>query len=523
MGGVTTSYPNSASESAAAKNTPINSENIVPLKLIITETIGVALLILPTGGLDSHFIWYALNPIIAAVVYLPGMFCWATLGLFLAAAIGANMVYPGFADSPVHFLTSHISILLVFFVSTSLAQVAISLCKRLSIAYSRLSAAHEATERSLEHISSLYQALEAFTTREDRAQLVEVLAFYASKLCGESAACFLRECVEDGNGSILRVTVKDSQDNQIDWKKEMGWLWNHMKPDKGATHYINEETGQLVAVPVISHGECFGLLAYLHPPGTSANCEEKRQALVFLAGVAGIILERLKSDKLWARLLVSEEQNRIANEIHDGVSQYLFSMVCALDTMAKEDASLQDEKIQQQLHLVEETANRAARELRASIYKLSPRKRGESIFVDNLASYLDDLGRLNGIQVDLQAEGNEEVLSSALRKALYRIVREASSNAVRHGKCRSLKVSLSMSPNRTVLEIEDDGCGYTANGMEASGSWKNGLGIWNMRQLASRFNGELQIESHPGQGTVVRCTIPRRYESEDKLKEAVIE
>lgn len=506
------------------KNTYAQNETIIPLKLIVIETIGVAFLILPTGGLDSHFVWYALNPIIAAVVYLPGLFCWGTLGLFLGTAIGINMVYPGFTDSPIHFISSHMSVLLVFFVTTSLAQVAISLCKRLGTAYSCLAAAHEATERSLTHISSLYQALEAFSTREDTAQLVDVLAFYASKLCEESAACFLNEGIEyaeqDGNDTILRTANKDGLDNGIDWGKEMCRLWNRMKPDEGIMiHPINEETGQLIAVPVISHGQCFGLLAYLQTPAVK-NPDEKKQALIFLAGVAGIILERLKTDKLWARLLVSEEQNRIANEIHDGVAQYLFSMVCALDTISKDEANLQDARIQEQLQLVEQTANRAARELRASIYKLSPHKRGESIFVDNLASYLDDLGRLNSIQVDLQAEGSEEVLSPALRKALYRIVREASSNAVRHGKCSSLKVSLSMSPNQSVLEIKDNGCGYKKVKANASSSWKNGLGNWNMHQLANCFNGELEIQSEPGKGTLVRCTIPKISDVEHRLKEA---
>ena len=524
---IKTLYQNIIQESLESNNKYTPKENMIPLKLIIIETICVAFLILPTGGLDSHFVWYALNPIIAAAVYLPGLFCWGTLGLFLCTALGASMVYPGPAASPIHFLSSHMSILLVFFVTTSLAQVAISLCKRLGIAYSLLAIAHKATERSLEHISSLYQALEAFSTREDSTQLVDVLATYSSKLCEASAACYLKRGIDyegqGGGSTILRMAHNDGLGNEIDWEKEICRMWNRIRPAEGIiVQPINQETGQLIAVPIISQGECFGLLAYWQSPGAAKHDEGKKQALIFLAGVAGIILERLKTDKLWERLLVSEEQNRIANEIHDGVSQYLFSMVCALDSLSKEPANLQDEKIQEQLKLVEETANRAARELRASIYKLSPHKRGESIFVDNLASYLDDLGRLNGIQVDLQAEGSEEVLSSALRKALYRIVREASSNAVRHGKCSSLKVCLSMLPNRTVLEIKDNGCGYKEINTNASGNRKTGLGYWNMYQLAHCFNGDLEIQSEPGRGTLVRFNIPKKSEIGDGLKEAVI-
>lgn len=500
-----------------AKSTKNQNEKIVTLKIIVIETMGIAFLILPTGGLDSHFVWCALNPIIAAAVYLPGLFCWGILGLFLFTIGGVDLVYLGYKGPTISFVSSHMSVLLVFFVTISLAQVAISLCKRLGIAYACLAIAHETTERSMEHISSLYQALETFSTREDRTQLVDVLAFYSKKLCEESAACLLKDGNYDTSAeTILRIANKDGGDDGLDWEREMRQLWAQMNPKEEVLIYpVNEIIGQLIAVPVVSHGECFGVIAYLQPADTVKNYLEKKQTLIFLAGVAGIILERLKTDELWGRLLVSEEQNRIANEIHDGVSQYLFSMVCALDTISKQEADLQDEGIQQQLQLLEETANRAARELRASIYQLSPHKRGESIFVDNLASYLDDLGRLNGICVDLQAEGSEDVLSPALRKALYRIVREASSNAIRHGKCTALKVFLSMSPNQTVLEIKDDGCGYKQVTSKAS----NGLGNWNMHHMANCFNGELEIQSEPGRGTLVRCAIPK-YKTGDGLKEA---
>ena len=499
---------------------------IMPLlSLMLLETAGGVLLILPTGGLESSFVWYALNPIITAVVYLPGLYCWGTLGLYIGAAIGVSTVYPDFKGPLIPFIYDHLSILLVFFLSTSLAQVAVSLYKRLGQAYASLARAYEVTERSLTHISSLYQALEAFSSREDGAQLVDVLAVYAHKLCEVPAACFLPNGDdygdEEGRSAILRIADQDGLNKRIDWEQEMSRIWNRMKPAEGViVQPLDKEIGQLIAVPIISGGEYFGLLAYLQPPGANDQ-EEKMPALIFLAGIAGIILERLKTDKLWARLLVSEEQNRIANEIHDGVSQYLFSMVCALDTISREQAYLQEERIQEQLHLLEETAHRASRELRASIYQLSPHQRGESVFVDNLASYLDDLGRLNNIQVDLQAEGNEEVLSSALRKALYRIVREASSNAVRHGKCSSLKVCLSMLPNQTVLEIKDNGCGYMEANTKASASWQTGLGKRNMYQLAACFNGDLETRSEPGAGTLVRCTIPKKGETEEKLKEAV--
>ena len=497
------------------------NKNIYSLAgLILIETMGIALLLLPTGGLDSPFAWYALNPIIAAAVFLPGFLCWGVLGLFLATASAASEFYPGINGSFLSFLYDHMSDLLVYFLSTSLVQVAAALNKQLTIAYERLNLSHATTERSLEHISSLYQALEVFTNREDHQQLADVLAEYAGRLCEQPAACFLLGLTEEGGKEehpLLRVAARQGDDG-IDWEKEMNIMWSKIGCGRGiSVRFISPAQGRLIALPVISHGEYCGLLAYLQSPQTEEYYEERKKSLSFLSELGGIIIGRLKTDRLWGRLLVSEEQNRISNEIHDGVSQYLFSMVCALHALSKENTYLQDDRIQEQLRLLEETARRASCELRTSIYHLSPTKRGESIFVDNLASYLDELGRLNGIQVDLQVEGSEEVLSPALRKGLYRIIREACSNAIRHGHCSLLKVGLYMAPGRTALEVEDDGCAF--NG-EMGSAWKPGLGIRNMRQIATRFNGELEIESQPGRGTLVRCSFPKSKIHGEGYKEA---
>lgn len=493
-------------------------------RLIIVETVGIALLSIPTGGLNSPFIWYALNPIIIAAVCLPVYRCWMVLALFLASATLASSIYPGINETIASFLYANTSTLFVFFLTTSLAQVAGSLYNRLGIAYESLAASHAQSERSLEYISSLYQALEAFSSQEDRAQLAEVLASYAAKLCDRPAACYLRqdpEWSEPGEPSILCVSGSAEDEKDIDWQRLLYTLWNQVEPGQAILISVIDDDRQLVAVPVESNAEYFGILAYVQTLDAAGYLAERQKSLTFLAELGGIVLERMKGDRLWGRLLVSEEQNRISNEIHDGIAQYLFSIVMSLHSISKVDSHIQAPSVQRQLRLIEETAKRASTELRASIYQLNPGKRGESLFVDNLASYLDDLGHLNGIKVDLQAQGSEELISPALRKILYRIVRESCSNAIRHGGCNSLEVSLDMSPGRTILEIADDGRGL-GRPEDRDKDWQPGLGIKNITQLVAQFDGELEIKNRPGRGTLVRCTIPKQYCPEQTYKEAII-
>lgn len=477
--------------------------------LIIAETIGIALLILPTGGIDSPFVWYALNPVIAAAVYLPFLFCWGVLALFLGAAVAASVIYPGLPVPLLAFLYGRTSILLVFLFTVSLAQVAVTLIRKLIDAYTRLAAAHRATEASLEHISSLYQALEAFSAQEDEAQLAELLSGYTEKLCGLPGICWIKNGEEPElaveAGGVLHV--KGNLQYSV-LAEQISRIW----PVTDAGMGINVQTdrslgGTILWTPIVYQGECFGLLACVEEKGPASRLEDTEKSLLFLAKLGGIILGRLQTDRLWGRLLINEEQNRIANEIHDGVAQYLFGITCSLHTLSHQESELQDPRVQEQLQLVMDVANRASRELRASIYKLSPRRRGENIFVDNLALYLDEIGRLNNIKVDLQAEGSEENLSPAVRQALYRIVREACSNAVRHGGCDDLKVQMYMYPGKTELWVKDNGCGYDPGKLCASHT-EAGLGTTNMIQLAERLGGRFIVESEPGQGTSVCCTIP---------------
>jgi signal transduction histidine kinase len=84
------------------------------------------------------------------------------------------------------------------------------------------------------------------------------------------------------------------------------------------------------------------------------------KSLSFLANLGGITLDRLQADNLYTQLLISEEQNRIASEIHDGVSQYLFSLGCSLHNLSKQQLNLQDVTVQQQLKLLESLVNRAS-------------------------------------------------------------------------------------------------------------------------------------------------------------------
>lgn len=473
------------------------------LGLILVETMGIAIVILAMGGVESPFVWYALNPVVLSAIFLPALYCWLTMLLFMFTAFAATAIIPGFSGGAAGFLLQHLDLIMIFLVLTLIAQTLGFLINQLADSCAKLEQANLISRNSLEHISSLYQALEAFSI-QDAEKLADLLGLYSVKLCAAPAACLLSDTDHDDRPVLKIYDVNKIMPCDL-WERLIKQIWETVgKSPEGA--YRETEAGKLIYIPIKANSQNLGILACVLSKNEE-NCGQKYKSLNYLADLGGITMERIRGERLWGRLLVSEEQNRIAGEIHDGVSQYLFSIKCAVHNLSRQDAFLQDESIQQQLALIRTTATKASQELRSSIYKLSSYKRGESLFLDNLASYLDDLASLHNIKANLQHEGSEESLTPALRRALYRLIRESSSNAIRHGQCTSLDIRLWMTVGCTVLEVEDNGCGYKIKAQNKA-TKEGGLGTRNMRQLVEYLGGKMEITSEPGDKTLLRFTIP---------------
>ncbi|MDD2554566.1 MAG: hypothetical protein PHP51_08340 [Desulfotomaculaceae bacterium] len=169
-----------------------NPKNILGIIVIDTLFVGILLLI-PTGGVNSPFIWYALNPVFTAISLLPVIYCWVVLGI-LAAAVAASAVYYGNGLLVFNQFKDNLWFSLVFLLLITAALLFARLNKQVSEAYEKLSDTHQSTERLLDHISDLYQALESFSVGENPRQSAGLLATYARKLTGSRAGfCYIAQ------------------------------------------------------------------------------------------------------------------------------------------------------------------------------------------------------------------------------------------------------------------------------------------------------------------------------------------
>jgi PAS domain S-box-containing protein len=200
----------------------------------------------------------------------------------------------------------------------------------------------------------------------------------------------------------------------------------------------------------------------------------------------------------------NREQQRIGNDLHDGLGQELTGIALllrGLENRAEREAPALSPAIEEVALLV----NDAIFTTRALARGLSPvtfDRGGIAMALDGLAQRLSAM-----FHIDVRCEADESLergLESANALHLYRIAQEAVTNAAQHGQATNVRIRLCPDGDRGLLRIADDGSGFIPATLQSKG-----LGLRIMRYRAQMMAGSLRIESARARGTTVSCWFPR--------------
>ncbi len=129
--------------------------------------------------------------------------------------------------------------------------------------------------------------------------------------------------------------------------------------------------------------------------------------------------------------------------------------------------------------------------------------------VPALERFLQDLGSSQQVDATLDASCQDQSrLPENVETSVFRIVQEASSNAVRHGHAKHLRVRLSCDATTLHIDIDDDGCGFDVASTPRTNQMNSPFGLLSIHERACLLGGEMQISSKPRAGTRVRVHIP---------------
>ncbi|MDH6113514.1 signal transduction histidine kinase [Kitasatospora sp. MAP12-15] len=268
--------------------------------------------------------------------------------------------------------------------------------------------------------------------------------------------------------------------------------WPEAHPDM--SHFLG--------MPIVDDGEILGAIFLANKDGGFTDYDEG--LLRILAAHASIALRNAQLYERSRELTLAGERARIAHDLHDAVSQKLFS----LRLTAKAVATLLDRdpaRARLELAEVARLAAEAADELRAVVVELRPAALDEDGLVATLASQVQVLDRAHAATVGFDSDG-VRTLPPAQEAAVLRVAQEALHNALRHARAHQVQVTLRGTAGRgAVLRVTDDGRGFDPDGVRREGRH---LGLVSMRDRAQTVGGRLTLTSAPGRGTVIELEVP---------------
>jgi PAS domain S-box-containing protein len=225
-----------------------------------------------------------------------------------------------------------------------------------------------------------------------------------------------------------------------------------------------------------------------------------RGADCVLGSVRDITLE------VQAKAAAQEERQRIARDLHDSVSQSLFSLgLHARRTeLALRAARLPaDSEAATAAARVTELAHGTLAEMRALIFELRPAALSEEGVGEAITKHTAAVSAREHLPIDVTVPAERLPLGPEQEEHLYRIVQEAVHNAVKHADATRLSVTVRNDANGVALTVEDDGTGFSPRDVAAGH-----LGLETMRERALALGGSLQIRSAPGEGTTIAVLTP---------------
>lgn len=197
------------------------------------------------------------------------------------------------------------------------------------------------------------------------------------------------------------------------------------------------------------------------------------------------------------------ERTRLAIELHDALSQNLTGVSLEIATAAKLAASNQQPLMLKHLDIADKSLRSCRNELKNCLWDLRNRALEASDMNDAIKCTLRPY--VAGVELIVRFNVPRERLSDNTAHALFRIIRELTQNAIRHGRAKTVRIAGCIDGDKLLFSVSDDGCGF--NPEDCPGVQDGHFGLQGIRERVAQFEGEMSIRSTAGEGAKVSISI----------------
>jgi signal transduction histidine kinase len=281
----------------------------------------------------------------------------------------------------------------------------------------------------------------------------------------------------------------------------LAMLWQYVIAVRFLDQINSSDWSTGLAMTLLYGGFCFlvGQIAYIRQQAEAARQRNQRLLIDLQAAHRQLQDHSAQLEEL----AVMQERSRLARELHDSVTQTVFSMTLAVQTaqvLLAKDVS----RVAAQLDRVVELARNASREIQAIVKQLRPASIAEEGLAAALQSYLADRQTRDGLIAHLDVKG-EAHWPENVTLGLYRIVQEAVNNVIKHAGTREVTIKLNLCDQPACVEVIDRGAGFVVNELAPQ---RGHMGLASMAERARELGWTLTIDAQPGQGTCVKVMAP---------------
>ena len=372
--------------------------------------------------------------------------------------------------------------------------------------------AYEEMRQRLAETESLQRVATGLLRGITLKEILHIVCTEAQQLTGAAGSAVLR-VESDGwlrilHGSGMRLSAQADSDGRIRAEASLAGL----ATQRGVPVLANDPASQttaarqnpeitsLLAAPMRVGSTIIGVLDVFNKPGGFTRDDVRIISL--FADQAALNIEHTRLLEQSEQLAVVEERQRLARELHDSVTQSLYSVTLYADATSMALAAGRSEAALNNVRELRETAQGAMRDMRLLIFQLHPPVLEQEGLVAALQERLAVVETRAGLQTDLKVHG-ERRLAIDTEQELYGIAQEALNNVVKHAHARTVQVKLLYGADDVCLQIADDGAGFDPTVARTMG----GMGLRNIEERTARIGGTLELLTQPGRGATVKVTV----------------
>ncbi len=257
----------------------------------------------------------------------------------------------------------------------------------------------------------------------------------------------------------------------------------------------------LLALPLSIKDQVLGVVLVATPDGDAAWGPQQLVLAEGLATSAALAIEHARLYDQARRAAQVEERSRLARELHDSVTQTLFSMTLTAEA-ARAQIDRNPERAALQIDRLKAAAHQSLGEMRELLLQLRPTPLQEHGLVKALRDHISTLNARD-VQITLNVAGDDRNVKQQAA-GFYRIAQEAIANALRHAEAHHIIVNLNLQPHELELQVCDDGLGFDPASLERGGRH---LGLTSMAERAAELGGSFDLATQPGNGTTLTVKV----------------